>query len=607
METANNNAGEGQENVTGDVKSDGVKAKQTQHIDDDKSTIKMSTAVETFWQLLYENWIWTLTVGFSTTNKQGDKLAIIPIHPMSGNAYIRYFAAAFNCWVGDLWLRIRPVSTALQGGALCVVRLPPSYTRSDITAMDITQLTTYELIELDPQFTAYKPMKFVDQKRMAYHYMELDENDPDTFGGWVVLFVKSAMVAGSDGDKTINILIDSRGGFVFVQPAKLSVGGTPSPTPKYLPSWSLRNVNYQGTCEGTGSFTELIIAPTATPGVGIGTLGLQQAGTKDPFTYTSNSLYNVLLDPVRNALRAGLVQPQISGSMDHNGIHVTGGSATFYSSMYFNAGVHWFGDVEDGVYCTIQGQSLDENEFRYQVDKDAGDVHNGAYLSYIAPYTPTITFSHNVTMIITLPVGEVPVIFFDQLCSLASPLPRLMNNAFSLSGINKIPDDQSYLMACYDMVTGIFHGWFRMCPNSIITAADPSSENPLVLSTTDPIGFYIVAMIPISSPLPVNGSRVDSAYRGLARSHETHDKLLKASEIKYLARKEVVTQGTKEGKFTSADSKAVDEYYINRRREILENKYACARRIWEVNGIHLEKVCRKFGFAIPPRSIYGDS
>lgn len=179
------------------------------------STISQSTSINTLSQVLTENWIYDNTFSWQTSAAPGTILYYKKIHPRGWNWANTYVSQMFNTYTGAGAIRFRPMGTAWYGGDICVGFLPPTLTESEVTKVPLDILTTYPTLNTDPKNTDWIEFNAVDQRNVAYHY--LNDTDPRSFGGWVVWYVQARLVPQSAEFTAIQMLVQTRGGFVYDQ------------------------------------------------------------------------------------------------------------------------------------------------------------------------------------------------------------------------------------------------------------------------------------------------------------------------------------------------------------------------------------------------------
>jgi hypothetical protein len=143
--------------------------------------------------------------GYFSLNWQqpaGTILWTMPVHPDLLDERISYFTRAYNVWQGGMTFRFKCNSTALHGGAVIIGWCPPNI---DPKTLSVNQLMTFPYQIFDPR-TA-QPFGYIarDMRAKHYHMGPFDEKNPDSFGGYMWIAVRSPLIRGSDGNETIQI------------------------------------------------------------------------------------------------------------------------------------------------------------------------------------------------------------------------------------------------------------------------------------------------------------------------------------------------------------------------------------------------------------------
>jgi len=201
---------------------------------DQPAQIAQTTSAITLPVLSEKDWIYKAAYTVSTEMPPGTVFAIIPNHPEKCNYVTAHISQLFNTWCGILMLRFRLLATAFYGGSIRVAILPPSFTEQEIGNLPLDVLTAYANTDLDPKNTIWNHISSTDQREYAFHYMKpYDTNDRTTFGGYIVFFVAGKLVTQSPEISTIQMIVESRGQYIYDQPKPLTSVLTSQPL-----SWS---------------------------------------------------------------------------------------------------------------------------------------------------------------------------------------------------------------------------------------------------------------------------------------------------------------------------------------------------------------------------------
>lgn len=189
--------------------------------------IAQTTSTITLPVLQEKDWIHKATYTVSTEMPPGTVFAIIPNHPSQCNYVTNHIHQLFNTWCGVLSLRFRLLATAFYGGSIRAAILPPNFSETEISNFSLATLTAYANTDFDPKNTVWNHISATDQREYAFHYNKpYDTNDPKTFGGYIVFFIAGKLVTQSPEISTIQMLVESRGGYIYDQPRPLATATT---------------------------------------------------------------------------------------------------------------------------------------------------------------------------------------------------------------------------------------------------------------------------------------------------------------------------------------------------------------------------------------------
>lgn len=163
------------------------------------------------------------------------EILLIPNHPSSCNWLTAYFKAPFLAWCGHMFATIRILGTAFMAGSLGIFSIPPTYTRDQIRAMTLSELSIFDFSEFDPKSLTSITMELQDYRPEHFHSGNLDETDSRSFGGWLYLVVLGRLNVSPNVDSaSIDILVMTRGNYTMRRPAPVPRGVIPDSGPLNL-------------------------------------------------------------------------------------------------------------------------------------------------------------------------------------------------------------------------------------------------------------------------------------------------------------------------------------------------------------------------------------
>lgn len=173
---------------------------------------------------VYEHFLQTANITWSTSQVEGTLLWYSPLHPSRMNQIAAYLSKIYNAWGGGMEYKMNIMGTGFHAGKVAMIRLPPNI--HPTTIRGLSQWTMFEYCMFDPKMMDAITKKFIDQKNIAYHYgNKLNEEDTQTFGGWVAIVVFSPLRTSSTGNNQINLLLFNRFSpdFTVAQPVPINV------------------------------------------------------------------------------------------------------------------------------------------------------------------------------------------------------------------------------------------------------------------------------------------------------------------------------------------------------------------------------------------------
>lgn len=298
-----------------------------QDIPDKPNELVHTCAPENVAFLLYRDYIFLTAITISSVMLPGTVVWLIPNHPTACNQYVRHFSRAFNAWTGGMSLRFRFLANAFNGGSFRIARFPPNFTREQILGMPLETLTAYSNEDLDPKNTAWSYYEAVDQREVMYHYMaEPDSANPQSFGGWICVYVAGQLVTGNTQGGQVSLYIESAGRYMFAQPAPIALNDGPT-TNGPLSSKSLLDLELQ-TIRGTPGCNKITLQVCAS------TVNNLQSGFEfasgfngtDPTSYIAGDVLDPNITPFRTAFNNGNLAI-LAGSLADNTVSGPGNLA----------------------------------------------------------------------------------------------------------------------------------------------------------------------------------------------------------------------------------------------------------------------------------------
>ncbi|APG76778.1 hypothetical protein 1 [Beihai picorna-like virus 121] len=153
----------------------------------------------------YEQFIPTATLTWTTAQLPGTLLWHAPIHPSRAHNILAYLSRMYNVWIGGLDYQVKIAGTGFHAGAIAIVRLPPNIHPTSLKTP--AQFGAYRYNILDPKVLQAVSTSIMDQRPLAYHYMDYDESNPNTIGGWVAMFVLQSLNTSATGTQQIDVQI----------------------------------------------------------------------------------------------------------------------------------------------------------------------------------------------------------------------------------------------------------------------------------------------------------------------------------------------------------------------------------------------------------------
>jgi len=121
---------------------------------------------------------------------------------------------------------------------------------AQIHNMSLPSLTAYPNQDLDPKNTEWTHYKGEDERNVMFHWMtdDIDPTRPESFGGYIVMYVAGSLVVGAAQSGTVSMIVESVGNFFFRQPSPLFRDLSPIATGP-LSIESVTNIFQQPGCD----------------------------------------------------------------------------------------------------------------------------------------------------------------------------------------------------------------------------------------------------------------------------------------------------------------------------------------------------------------------
>lgn len=155
----------------------------------------------------------TDTITWNTQQTRGTMIWNTPIHPTMANPIIRYLSGMYNTWAGGLEYNFKVAGTGFHAGAVAVVRVPPNIDPS--TLVTPSMWGPFEWVVIDPKTLEVTSAHVIDQRPNMYHYTRLDLSSPNSFGGYIAMYVLLPLNTSATGSNTIQIQVFNRMGADF--------------------------------------------------------------------------------------------------------------------------------------------------------------------------------------------------------------------------------------------------------------------------------------------------------------------------------------------------------------------------------------------------------
>lgn len=150
---------------------------------------------------------------WSTSQPRGTLLWYSPVHPSRVNPLIDYISGIYNTWGGGIEYNFKVAGTGFHAGALAFVRIPPNIHPNSLASP--TEWGAFEYVVMDPKTLEVLSIDVMDQRQLNFHFMKLDEDNPQSFGGYIACFVLIPLNTSSTGTQQIAIQAFGKPGATF--------------------------------------------------------------------------------------------------------------------------------------------------------------------------------------------------------------------------------------------------------------------------------------------------------------------------------------------------------------------------------------------------------
>lgn len=162
----------------------------------------------TYDQILHEQFVPIDTITWSVTQTTGHLMWKRAIHPRFCHDAIAYLMGLYNAWSGGIDFNFKVAGTGFHAGAIAIVRIPPNLKPELFRTPASWGL--FEYVVIDPKTLEVESLGVSDQRPIAYHYRNFDENNSMTFGGWIAMYVLIPLNTSATGSQQIQIQAFSR-------------------------------------------------------------------------------------------------------------------------------------------------------------------------------------------------------------------------------------------------------------------------------------------------------------------------------------------------------------------------------------------------------------
>lgn len=173
--------------------------------------------INTIDQYFFMQFIALTSFIWDTSMSPGQLVWSIPIHPTFVHQFMAHLSKMYNAFVGGFDFSITVAGTGFHAGKLMIVRLPPNIRPESLRT--VADITAFPYMVIDPKTLETVVKSAMDQRNVMYHYLPYNANDPQTFGGYLAIYVLLPLNTSSTGATQISVQVLSRPArdFMFTQ------------------------------------------------------------------------------------------------------------------------------------------------------------------------------------------------------------------------------------------------------------------------------------------------------------------------------------------------------------------------------------------------------
>lgn len=136
-----------------------------------------------------------------------------PIHPSASHQYLAHLSRMYNAFGGGIDFSVKVCGTGFHAGALMIVRIPPNLKPEKISSLQ--DLTAFEYLVIDPKCLEVVSETVIDQRNVMFHWMPLDLENRQTFGGYFCIYVLVPLNTSATGSSQIALQVFERPSRMF--------------------------------------------------------------------------------------------------------------------------------------------------------------------------------------------------------------------------------------------------------------------------------------------------------------------------------------------------------------------------------------------------------
>lgn len=200
---------------------------------------------------------------WSVADEPAKCLYSIAIHPSEIHQWMAHLCKMYNAWSGGFNMALKIAGTGFHAGALMIARIPPNINPKSLTT--VAAVTAFEYTVFDPKMLEIGIKSVMDQRPIMYHYMPLDLNDRNSFGGYLAFYVMLPLATSSTGATEIScqVLSQPAQDFRFFQIRPINLEVVPVAVPSDLED-ALDFTNPKTSALYLESIDSIVINPPST-------------------------------------------------------------------------------------------------------------------------------------------------------------------------------------------------------------------------------------------------------------------------------------------------------------------------------------------------------